>query len=183
MHIRISYIYPSPPRANEAHDLIVEWVGLNPGNLTGNVSRSVFGETPTFAISTRHENMDAFEKSRDAMTASSEIHEFTSKLSPSLRQPTNVTIANALTIGESLATLTERDSIPARVTLDESMLCSASSRRRSRRRAERLTVCSNSITTPQVSYSLAGTPINRLMSMKMWSGYGELFEILMPYGG
>ena len=103
MHIRISYIYPSPPRANEAHDLIVEWVGLNPGNLTGNVSRSVFGETPTFAISTRHENMDAFEKSRDAMMASSEIHEFTSKLSPLLRQPTNVTIANALTIGESPA--------------------------------------------------------------------------------
>ncbi|HIA17246.1 MAG TPA: hypothetical protein EYN72_10800, partial [Dehalococcoidia bacterium] len=67
MHIRISYIYPSPPRANEAHDLIAEWVGLNPGNLTGNVSRSVFGETPTFNISTRHENMDAFEKSRDAM--------------------------------------------------------------------------------------------------------------------
>ena len=161
MNIRISYIYPSPPRANEAHDLIAEWVGLNPGNLTGNVSRSVFGETPTFAISTRHENMDAFEKSRDAMTASSEIHEFTSKLSPLLRQPTNVTIANALIIGSppliTLDTLTKHGSIPARVTLDESVLCSASSRRQ----AERLTVCSNSITTPQVSYSLAGTPINR----------------------
>lgn len=101
MRIRISYIYLSPPRANEAHGLIAEWVGLNPGNLTGNVSRSVFEKTPTFAILTRRENMDAFEKSRDAMTASSEIHEFTSKLSPLLRQPTNVTIANALIIGES----------------------------------------------------------------------------------
>ena len=28
MHIRIFYIYPSPPRANEAHDLVAEWLAL-----------------------------------------------------------------------------------------------------------------------------------------------------------
>ena len=82
------------------------------------------------------------------MMACSEIHEFTSKLSPLLKQPTNVTIANALIIGSppliTLDTLTEHGSIPARVTLDESVLCSASSRRQ----AERLTVCSNSIRNP-----------------------------------
>ena len=87
------------------------------------------------------------------MMACSEIHEFTSKLSPLLKQPTNVTIANALIIGSppliTLDTLTEHGSIPARVTLDESVLCSASSRRQ----AERLTVCSNSITQPHRSHT------------------------------
>ena len=178
MHIRISYIYPSPPRANEAHDLIAEWVGLNPGNLTGNVSRSVFGETPPFAISTRHENMDAFEKSRDAMTASSEIHEFTPKLSPLLRQPTNVTIANALTIGESPADNT-------RYTHRTWFLPGQGNVGRVRALLGEFTAAGRTTyslfqqhyATPQVSYSLAGKTMKRLMSMKMWSGQEILARV------
>ena len=94
--VRQVKLFPAMARAPEARALLEEQVKSNSQNERQLLAQNIVGELPAFVITSIFNDIAALEKNRDAIWANRAFLDFQSKLTPLLRQPTEVTIAETI---------------------------------------------------------------------------------------
>ena len=94
--VRQVKIFPLPDKGPEVRALLEEQVKSNSQNERQLLAQNMFGEVPAFVITSIFDDIAAVEKNRDAIWANRAFLDFQSKLTPLLRQPTEVTISESI---------------------------------------------------------------------------------------
>ena len=96
VNVRNVKIFPAMDRAPEARSLLEEQVKSNAQDERQLLAQNIVGELPAFVITSIFDDIAALEKNRDAIWANRAFLDFQSKLTPLLRQPTEVTISEMI---------------------------------------------------------------------------------------
>ena len=94
--VRQVKLFPAMDKAAEVRALLEEQVKSNPQNERQLLAQNIVGELPAFVITSIFDDIAALEKNRDAIWANRAFLDFQSKLTPLLRQPTEVTISETI---------------------------------------------------------------------------------------
>ena len=94
--VRQVKLFPAMDKAAEVRALLEEQVKSNPQNERQLLAQNIVGELPAFVITSIFDDIAALEKNRDATWANRAFLDFQSKLTPLLRQPTEVTILETI---------------------------------------------------------------------------------------
>ena len=101
MYIRQVTVRPALGKGAEVRSFLLDRVKSNPQNLTGGLSEVVFGDVPTFVLSSSFDNMEALQKERDAAHDNPAVMEGRAQMDGMSRAPVEVSLNEILVRGDA----------------------------------------------------------------------------------
>ena len=96
VNVRQVKISPIPDKAPEVRALLEEQAKSGSQGARTMLGQNMFGELPAFVITSLFDDIEAFEKNRDALWANQAFLTSLQKLNPMLRQPAEVTLSETV---------------------------------------------------------------------------------------